>query len=146
MNQVLIKVGIMLSIIGAAFSSGWIIHGWKYAAEQLKLNKELIAATARNDEFKTQLGVKHEQERKEIANAAATLAAGRVRLPVGCLKTDAPSGSAVSVTGTGEFSDSHQEALDRFKRGMDEVAKDADEMLATCRVIVEWAKKQGLPD
>lgn len=146
MNSVLLKYGIAIAVIVLSFSSGWLVHGWKYDAEQFEAAKKLAIAVSDNDRLKTELGVKHENERKEIADAAATLAAGRVRLPKGCIKSDSTAGSAVPATATGELPDANQQALDRFKRGVDEVARDADELLATCRVVMEWAKVQGLPD
>lgn len=141
--SILEKLGILAAILLSGSVVGWVAHGWKYDAEQSKLKDSLIAATAKNDELKTQLGVKHEQERKDIANAAATLAAGRVRLPKGCVQSIPATGSSISTTGTGELPDAHQQALDRFKRGVDEVVRDADEMLASCRVVMEWAKAQN---
>lgn len=116
----------------------------KRERENTLIREELIIATAKNEQLKAQLEIKYHDEQRQIADTAATLAAGRVRLPKGCVTTpNAASTSTVSVTGTSELPDPHQEALDRFKRGVDEVAHDADEMLAACRVVMDWAKTQN---
>lgn len=137
------KLSIAAAVFLLGLSSGWVVHGWKYDADAKAAADALIVAIADNDRLKTELGVNKNEELKTVANTAATLAAGRVPMPAGCLKSDPAAGSSVPATGTGELPDAHQQALDRFKRGVDEVAKDADEMLATCRVVMEWAKAQG---
>lgn len=124
-------------------SAGWLSHGWKYDADQLEAANKLAVAVAENDRLKIELGVKHEEERKKIADLAATLAAGRVRLPKGCFQPDSSSGGASATPGTGTLPASPQGAFDRFNGGVAELAREADELMATCRVVVDWAKKQG---
>lgn len=136
----LAKLGLIAAIFLVGLSTGWVSHGWKYDADQLDAANKLAVAVAENDRLKTELGVKHEAERKQIADLAATLAAGRVRMPKGCITPNGPSGSANPTPGTGTLSNDPEEALNRFTRGMGQLTKEADEMLATCRVVMEWAK------
>lgn len=49
MNPLLIKAGAILAVLAISFSGGWIVHGWKYDAEQL------AAQTANEKAFKVAL-------------------------------------------------------------------------------------------
>lgn len=137
-----IKFGIIAAIFLLGLASGWLVHGWKYDAEQLKAAESLAIARAENERLKDSLREKKDDELKKIADSAASLAAGRVHLPKGCIQTEPASGSQVSVTGTGQLPESPQQALDRFKLGVDELARKSDETVANCRVVMEWAKAQ----
>lgn len=137
------KIGIVLSIFLFGVLSGWMVQSWRYDAKQLKIAEALAKAQKENEVLKDSLREKKDEELKKIADSAATLAAGRVRLPKGCIRSDTTEGSSVSTPSPGELPDAHQRALDDFKRSVDALAREADEAVANCRVVMEWAKKQN---
>lgn len=130
-------------IVSVSFAGGWIVHGWKFDADNAALQRDISAAKDANESLKTRLGVEREKHKKSIDAAAAGLRDVRVRLPESCKRTDSTTGGTIPATGTDELPNSAQAALDRFKRGVDEIVTSAEVDLSACRVVMEWAKSQG---
>lgn len=137
------RLAVAAAVSVMLFVSGWMVRGWYEAENKFQLEQKLNAAQVANDKLKTELGVRHEAERQTIAGLSDELRGLRLRLPKGCVQPNPAGGSSVQTTGAGEFPTAPQEAFDRFNGELAKLAKDADEVVATCRVVIDWAKAQG---
>jgi hypothetical protein len=138
-----IKLTAVAFALTLVFVTGWTVRGWAEAEGKFQLEQKLSTAKDENDKLKTELGVKHAAENQVIAGLSDELRTLRLRLPKGCVQPVPASGGGNSNAGGGEFPTSAQAAFDRFNGGLAKLARDADDMTATCRVVMEWAKAQS---
>lgn len=144
MNLKLIAGLVLLaSILGGLFG----LYRYGRHVEAVKQEAARVAAIseqqAKNDALKTELEIKHGNDQKQIDALAADLRRLRVRLPAGCSNPNPTSGSANTVAGNQSFPVAPQDAFNRFNEGLGELAKEADDVVARCRVVTDWAKEQG---
>ena len=140
----MLKAASSAAVIAIAFSSGWVVHGWKYDAAQLALQKSVAAKAEENDALKTKLGVQYDADQKRIDALADDLRGIRVRLPKGCIQPNTPARGSDATARNGTLPANPQDAFDTFAGELGRMTKEADDTVASCRVVLEWAKAQGV--
>lgn len=111
--------------------------------QEASRTKAIAEQQARNDALKTKLEVNHANDQKQIDTLAADIRRLRVRMPAGCSNVIPASGGADTAPASQPLPVDPQIAFDAFEAGLGELAKEADDAIANCRVVMEWAKAQG---
>lgn len=134
---------LVFSILGGLFGVYRYGRHVEAVKQELARGAAIAKQQAQNDALKTELEVKHANDQKQIDALAADIRRLRVRLPAGCGNANPASGSSDTVAGSQPLPTASQDALDRFNEGLGELAKEADDVVASCRVVMDWAKAQG---
>lgn len=144
-----IQAKLLLWLLSVAIVLGSLFASYRYGRhvenieQTVARDKAVIEQIAKNDALKTKLEVKHADDQKQIDALAADLRAIRVRLPPRCSNTVPAAGSAGQTAGSQPLPVDPQIALDAFERGLGELAKEADNAIANCRVVMEWARQES---
>lgn len=140
--KLILWLGSILTVFALLFG----VYRYGRHVEAVKQELARVTALARqqsdNDALKTELEVKHAADQKQIDALAADLRRLRVRLPAGCGNSNPTSGSTDTVASSQPLPTSSQDALDRFNEGLGELAKEADDVVANCRVLQQWSLNQ----
>ncbi|MFZ2524455.1 MAG: hypothetical protein WAW87_03980 [Candidatus Ferrigenium altingense] len=108
--------------------------------EREKIAQEALEAAQNNLKNITKLEEAKNANLKTIAGLRSDLAGLRLRLPPStCGGADTAGNSP--TTGTRALPVDPQIALDDFKRGVESDAADADTMIESCRVVMDWARQ-----
>jgi len=139
MKENLIKL--IISLILAIFLFGLGYHFGKtkimsdYSIKTVKLQQE-------NDKLKDELEKKNE-ENKNAINNLASVKPNRVRLP-SCPKSSNPVPSETSSSGVpqvGVLSEQIERVMDSDRQRTQEIIREAELELNSCRSVVEWANQ-----
>jgi len=133
----------IISLVLAIFLFGLGYHFGKtkimsdYSIKTVKLQQE-------NDKLKDELEKKNE-ENKNAINNLASVKPSRVRLP-SCPKSSNPVASETSSSGVPQsrvLSEQAERVMDSDRQRTQEIIREAELELSSCRAVVEWSLKQG---
>lgn len=148
----LLSVSLVMGGLFGVYKHGRHVEGLerdKIAAAQFRAVSETITGElTKNDLLKTELETKHAENQKIVDDLHTTINRLRIVLPKTATcgdnsQTDTSSGSKGGAAGAGALPADAQESLDRFTAGVADLAHEADTLTESCRVVIDWARRQG---
>jgi len=141
MNQKLIVA--IISLVLAIFLFGL---GYHFGKTKIMSDNAIktVDKQKENDKLKDKLEDKHEKDKTTINTVAATKP-NRVRLP-SCPKSSNPVPSETSSSGVPQvwvLSEQAERVMDSDRQRTQEIIREAELELSSCRAVVEWSLKQG---
>jgi hypothetical protein len=118
------------------------------ALNQLATASVITTSLQENAKLTTTLEMQKNDSQTRIDALKRTIDSQRVLLPqTACASREATASGIVQTTASGELLPvapaSPQASLDRFMAEADNDAREADTLIASCRVVAEWSKAQG---
>ncbi|MFA6015908.1 MAG: hypothetical protein WC742_12660 [Gallionellaceae bacterium] len=148
----LIKMALITALLvlvywagGARVQKNWDLD----VAEKGRATAEVIAdALTNNADLTIKLEIQKNEAKARIDKLAADNHALRVQLPQAayCSQATATGGGIPGAAGGELLSEAPtdpQAALDRFMEDADADSYSSDQQIASCRVVMEWAKAQS---
>lgn len=135
----MLDIRIIAAVCALMFASGWTVRGWKESEAALEIAQKTQQKAFANAAIISKLQGERNASKNHIDALTSDLRGLRLRLPKGCAQPRPTSGGGDATTGDGDVPNEAQDALDRFTRGVAEIARDADEMVEQCRVVSKWA-------
>ena len=136
-------------LVAGAFASGWVSGGDSVRRDwEVDIHirtKAQLAALEANQKRITELEVTKNANLEKVRALNRELATYRVSMPTceGSGQTPATGGGAATSSGAGALSAELQGALDEFTAGVASDFDEADRVVESCRVVMEWAKSSG---
>lgn len=145
-----LKLAAVFGVIAILYAVYWGIDNGGYTRamnevkierdqERAKIAQESLEAAQNNLKTITKLEETKNENLKTIGRLRSDLANFRVRVPTAPCSGADPTGNN-PTPGAGPLPNKPQTAFDDFKRGLESDAAEADTVVESCRVLMDWAK------